>query len=662
MRWFVDVSRVGEDTKLVEKFVLEAKQWQAALQEARKRRGDTGPLSTFSIELLDNGYRAVDPSQQIRYAVHKAPADTPLSGDGAPGAFPAVPMEPRIAEQANATDPMAAPPPSKSDPSASGPKTDPMASLPPESAPSTARMNDKPAASLPVSNTERMTSSVVSETASTKPNPVAPGNESRPISTSPPEAQRMPAPVVTPPRPEIPDESPNSAPFTQTKPAVSPPASMKTVESVEVAQAPDFLVVKKREEEPNEKVPIRYREYAYAVKPGTDRKAVEVLLWLRFREVQESLKEFTGRRFVQLAVFDHVFSTKPARSPIATLAWKDWRGDPVVQLMDPRPASIPAPAAVSQPPRPESAAPSRAESPGPSAAPLTTPSRPHHSAPPTASVAPASSAPAATPNVAGSIPPASAPIIEVTATESIPAPPSESVPAPKPVEPTVGAPAERVGASTDPAITQQSIIIAPEPKVDVPEPTQPAIETPKKKAKRRRASDDLIGELFEKMHELHFSPDMVTGVEFVLGVLNTTLPSEGVVVHVYDINTRQFVIVRALGPSPQSVVLHRTPDSDLLFKKGMRATRCLRTANAKTESAYADGRFSLLGVAPTSALFGPVSLGGRYLGAVELLNPPGGEPFTENEANALDYICEQLAEFLASRPIVLDPDVVVGKS
>lgn len=58
---------------------------------------------------------------------------------------------------------------------------------------------------------------------------------------------------------------------------------------------------------------------------------------------------------------------------------------------------------------------------------------------------------------------------------------------------------------------------------------------------------------------------------------------------------------------------------------------------------------------------GAVQLGGRYLGAVELLNPPGGEPFTENEANALDYICEQLAEFLASRPIVLDRDVVVGK-
>ncbi len=164
------------------------------------------------------------------------------------------------------------------------------------------------------------------------------------------------------------------------------------------------------------------------------------------------------------------------------------------------------------------------------------------------------------------------------------------------------------------------------------------------------------------MHELHFSPDMIQGVEFVLGVLNSTLPSEGIVVHVYDINTRQFVIVRALGPSPQSVILHRTSDSDPLFKKAMRRHRSLRVQDVTTEPAYEDGRFRLLGVAPATALFGPVQLSGRYLGAVELLNPSGGEPYTENEANALDYICEQLAEFLAARPIVLDADVVIGKS
>src|SRR5678816_4355907 len=93
MRWFIEVSRVGEDTP-IDKYCLDAKQWQAALQEARKLRGDLGPLSKFSIELLDNGYRAIDPSQQIRYIVSKAPGDSPLSEAPGPNANAVVPSFP----------------------------------------------------------------------------------------------------------------------------------------------------------------------------------------------------------------------------------------------------------------------------------------------------------------------------------------------------------------------------------------------------------------------------------------------------------------------------------------------------------------------------------------------------------------------------------------
>src|SRR5215510_13312395 len=96
MRWFVEVSRVGDSTP-AERYCLEAKAWQAALQEARKLRGDSGPLSKFSIELLDDGYRAVDPVQKIRYVVNQAPADSALSapapltnGSAAPAAIASV--------------------------------------------------------------------------------------------------------------------------------------------------------------------------------------------------------------------------------------------------------------------------------------------------------------------------------------------------------------------------------------------------------------------------------------------------------------------------------------------------------------------------------------------------------------------------------------------
>ncbi|MCC6903325.1 MAG: hypothetical protein IT377_30410, partial [Polyangiaceae bacterium] len=326
MRWFIEVSRLGEDTPL-EKYCLEAKQWQAALQEARKRRGDAGPLSKFSIELLEQGYRAVDPSQKIRYVVNKAPPDASLSqppaapaAAAAPGSFPSpqVPTAPVIKsapEPAASTDPMASPAP-HSDPLASAPKTDPMAALPPESHPPRTDPLPHPPPTVTI-----------------PPDQVPPIGAGSPSSTTqpmtPPGTQAT-APPAAPPR----------------------PASVQlTQRSLEAAREPDFQVVKKREEEPTEKTPMLYREYSYAVRPGTERASVEVLLWLRFREVRTALEGRTERKFLQLAVFDHVFEKKPARPPIATLMWKDWRGDPMLQFPDPSgPVGTLSPPAVTAPP------------------------------------------------------------------------------------------------------------------------------------------------------------------------------------------------------------------------------------------------------------------------------------------------------------------------
>ncbi len=163
------------------------------------------------------------------------------------------------------------------------------------------------------------------------------------------------------------------------------------------------------------------------------------------------------------------------------------------------------------------------------------------------------------------------------------------------------------------------------------------------------------------MHDLHFMPDMMSGVEFVLGILNKTLPSEAVLIHVFDINLRQFVVVRAFGASPQAVTLHRTPDREPMFQRVMRGTRSVVTKNASSEAAYRAERWGLLNVLPDVAIVGPVQQQGRFLGAIELANPLGGGAYTEHESHALDYICEQLADFLAARPIIVDADVVLGK-
>ncbi|HET9930768.1 MAG TPA: hypothetical protein VFQ35_08780, partial [Polyangiaceae bacterium] len=85
-----------------------------------------------------------------------------------------------------------------------------------------------------------------------------------------------------------------------------------------------------RSQEPKPDAPITYREQACVVAPGTPREAVEALLRERWQSVKKEIATHPSGQLVQIAVFDHVFEQRPQRSPLGTLAWKDWRGDPVL--------------------------------------------------------------------------------------------------------------------------------------------------------------------------------------------------------------------------------------------------------------------------------------------------------------------------------------------
>src|SRR5688500_6560713 len=77
MRWLVEVSSLSKSDS--QKYCVEAESWQRALQAARSQRGEDGPMSGFSIELLEEGYRAVDPVARVRFVVKRAPDDMPVT-------------------------------------------------------------------------------------------------------------------------------------------------------------------------------------------------------------------------------------------------------------------------------------------------------------------------------------------------------------------------------------------------------------------------------------------------------------------------------------------------------------------------------------------------------------------------------------------------------
>ena len=107
--------------------------------------------------------------------------------------------------------------------------------------------------------------------------------------------------------------------------------------------------------------------------------------------------------------------------------------------------------------------------------------------------------------------------------------------------------------------------------------------------------------------------------------------------------------------------MHRTPDADEFFGNVMRRPGSVAIHDTAKDDRVLGARWDALGVKPTRALCGPVRQGGRYLGLIEVANPLGEAPFHQTEQNAIDYVCEQFAEFLANRPIVLDADVIMRR-
>ncbi len=130
------------DSADVQSVVVAAESWQKALHAARVSRGDAGPISGFSIELLDEGYRAVDPLARRRYdvkraaddAAHRRDAAHTTSGTASRTAAARAARSRRASDDDREAPPPAAPPrpgPAAPAPASASPQTAPARKAPP---------------------------------------------------------------------------------------------------------------------------------------------------------------------------------------------------------------------------------------------------------------------------------------------------------------------------------------------------------------------------------------------------------------------------------------------------------------------------------------------------------------------------------------------------
>jgi len=176
----------------------------------------------------------------------------------------------------------------------------------------------------------------------------------------------------------------------------------------------------------------------------------------------------------------------------------------------------------------------------------------------------------------------------------------------------------------------------------------------------RARTEDLVADLFEAMHDLHFVRDAIEGGEFCLTLAMDKLPSRAGIVHLYDIDKREFLVTSTRGAGTGKLLLRRHAESDAILQAAMNRRRAIVIADGTHSSAVAVERYEALG-GVRSLMIAPVMEHGRFLGAIELINPLDGLPFTDAEGNALNYIAGQFAEFLSSHGIVTDPERISAR-
>jgi hypothetical protein len=245
---------------------------------------------------------------------------------------------------------------------------------------------------------------------------------------------------------------------------------------------------------------------------------------------------------------------------------------------------------------------------------------------------------------------------------AIPSAPTTVAPAPALEAPAEASPSASVVIAADPAVAvaepAPQLIVVPEaaPVIPVTTPVAPSRAPAPSVPSVRQSGVDLIADLFECMHDLHFLPDALAGADFVLALMLDKLPSAAALVHFYDIDSREFVVVRAYGAGATKAMQVRTNEKEPLVAEAMGKRRAVVLDNAAGDMRAQNGRWSLVGDPPRSLICAPVEQGGRFLGLLELSNPIDGQPFREGDGHAVTYIGEQFAEFLAERGVILDPE------
>ncbi len=212
--------------------------------------------------------------------------------------------------------------------------------------------------------------------------------------------------------------------------------------------------------------------------------------------------------------------------------------------------------------------------------------------------------------------------------------------------------------ATSPALTEARPPSASLPRAHVPTPVDIAlvgavVAPPRSSSTMLAANDDLIGAIFDSVHDVHFAPTVLDGADLVCNIAFRNIPCAAAFVLLHDINNAGWIIASGSGEGATRVLGERFPSTDPLFTRLAQRGSSLRVSGADCTHA--------LGVEASHAALALASVGGRFYGAIELIAAPSAPAFTEAQEHALAYLAEQFATFAASRGILVRENDILAR-
>jgi hypothetical protein len=163
------------------------------------------------------------------------------------------------------------------------------------------------------------------------------------------------------------------------------------------------------------------------------------------------------------------------------------------------------------------------------------------------------------------------------------------------------------------------------------------------------STEDRLSVAFEACQDLLFLRNRAEALEFAVHLLEELVPAQATAAFLLDINTDELRVVAARGIGAHARKGKGFPSSAGLLgaASGLAEHAVLVLAHAQKDPRFREDVDGVPGLDVRALLYRPLVHRGRLFGVLQLANGVGHGMFSEADCEVIDYVTQQLSEFVA---------------